>query len=72
MKLYFAGFLSVLASIVTLVPIHVPAQTSAASPYTPRVRPMALTCRGIFQAVNTAAGDLEAHSGVHQRISCES
>src|SRR6476646_8812951 len=68
-KLYFAGFLLVLASIVTLVPIHVPAQTSTASPYNPRVRPMvALTCRVSSRPSTRRPRISKRHSGVHQRI----
>ena len=63
MKRWFVGFLLGLTAIFALTPMPIIGQTPATTPYTPpRTRDGHPDLQGIWQALNTAADDLEAHN----------
>ena len=64
MRLCLVGFVVAVTSMVTLLPTPGVGQTPPTSPYTPPRTPDGHPdLQGIWQVVNTAAEDLEAHSG---------
>jgi len=63
-KRYLVGFVLGLASILALAPITGVGQTTTTAPYTPPRTPEGQPdLQGVWQAINTAAEDLEAHNG---------
>ncbi len=63
MKRWFVGLMLGLTAIFALTPMPIIGQTPATTPYTPpRTRDGHPDLQGIWQALNTAADDLEAHN----------